>query len=55
MLVWVHPEAEPELRIQVQIVYLGGKGNTVAGRGKERRPPVKGTIAGWYWLWVMGS
>lgn len=27
--IWISPETDPETRMQVQVVYLGGKGNTV--------------------------
>lgn len=40
---WVHPEADPELSIQVQIMYLGGSGNTGRSVGyRERKATYKG-------------
>lgn len=42
--VWVHPGADPDLRIQVQVVWEV-KENTVGEEGRKIGQPVKGTLA----------
>lgn len=47
-LVWVRPEADSKTRIQIQVVYLGGKGNTggeVGKRDREIIQPKQGALS----------